>query len=308
MRLHPVIGERILSAVPGLEQVARAVRHEHERWDGDGYPDGLAGDAIPLASRIVLACDAWHALVSDRPYRKALDHEAALAELRRCAGTQFDPGVVAALLESVTAPRGAAVLGARRRCRRRARQHLPGQPGARAGRPDLRRDGGRRGAPHRRRARGRGRGGARRDRSLDAVDRALPPRQRHRPDADQRRRAGADRAAPPRRRDLPARGRRRDAHRDQGRRHALRLARRPRPAGHRARAAAWSSASTAASPCRSCTARRSGGRSGRAAPRTARRSTPATRASCTRSPSRSAERSGAPRRSRRSRRWRAATA
>ena len=96
---------------PGLEQVARAVRHEHERWDGDGYPDGLAGDAIPLASRIVLACDAWHALVSDRPYRKALDHEAALAELRRCAGTQFDPGVVAALLESVTAPRGAASVG-----------------------------------------------------------------------------------------------------------------------------------------------------------------------------------------------------
>ena len=99
MREHPVIGERILATVPGLESVARAVRHEHERWDGDGYPDGLVGDAIPLASRIVLACDAWHALGSDRPYRKALPRDVALAELRRCAGTQFDPTVAAALID-----------------------------------------------------------------------------------------------------------------------------------------------------------------------------------------------------------------
>jgi len=99
MREHPAIGERILVSVPGLESVARAVRHEHERWDGDGYPDGLAGENIPLASRIVLACDAWHALHSDRPYRRALPREEALAELRRCAGTQFDPTVVAALLD-----------------------------------------------------------------------------------------------------------------------------------------------------------------------------------------------------------------
>ena len=104
MREHPVIGERILATVPGLEAVARAVRHEHERWDGDGYPDGLVGDAIPLASRIVLACDAWNALVSDRPYRKALPRDVALAELRRCAGTQFDPTVVAALSTSWRAP------------------------------------------------------------------------------------------------------------------------------------------------------------------------------------------------------------
>ncbi len=104
MREHPVIGERILSSVPGLEAVARAVRHEHERWDGDGYPDGLSGAAIPLSSRIVLACDAWHALVSDRPYRRALDREEAIGELRRCAGTQFDPDVVAALLEVVEHP------------------------------------------------------------------------------------------------------------------------------------------------------------------------------------------------------------
>ena len=104
MRRHPVIGEHILSAVPGLERVARAVRHEHERWDGDGYPDGLAGEEIPLASRIVLACDAWHALVSDRPYRAALGHDAALEEMRRCSGSQFDPAVVEKLLDAVTGP------------------------------------------------------------------------------------------------------------------------------------------------------------------------------------------------------------
>ncbi len=112
MREHPVIGERILSSVPGLEAVARAVRHEHERWDGDGYPDGLSGGPIPLSSRIVLACDAWHALVSDRPYRRALLAEEAIAELRRCAGTQFDPDVVAALLEVIEQPGGATPQGA----------------------------------------------------------------------------------------------------------------------------------------------------------------------------------------------------
>lgn len=104
MREHPEIGERILSSVPGLEAVARAVRHEHERWDGGGYPDGLRGQAIPLSSRIVLTCDAWHALVSDRPYRTALPREAAIAELCRCSGTQFDPRVVSALLAEVHDP------------------------------------------------------------------------------------------------------------------------------------------------------------------------------------------------------------
>ena len=110
MRQHPVIGERILSAVEGLEKVARAVRHEHERWDGGGYPDGLSGEEIPLASRIVLACDAWHALVSDRPYREALAHDVALAELRRCAGSQFDPVVVDTLLATLAEPGGLAVV------------------------------------------------------------------------------------------------------------------------------------------------------------------------------------------------------
>jgi diguanylate cyclase (GGDEF)-like protein/putative nucleotidyltransferase with HDIG domain len=98
MRQHPVIGERILRAIPGLGSIARVVRHEHERWDGDGYPDGLKGNEIPLEARIILACDAYHAMVSDRPYRRAMPHADAIAELSRNAGTQFDPEVVEMLI------------------------------------------------------------------------------------------------------------------------------------------------------------------------------------------------------------------
>jgi len=98
MRQHPVIGERIMRAMPGMGSIARVVRDEHERWDGGGYPDGLAGEAIPLAARIILACDAYHAMVSDRPYRKAMDHHDAMAELTANAGTQFDPEVVQSLV------------------------------------------------------------------------------------------------------------------------------------------------------------------------------------------------------------------
>lgn len=83
MREHPAIGERILRQLPGLAGVALAVRHEHERWDGNGYPDGLVGEEIPLTSRIVLACDAYNALVSDRPYRRKLTRADAIAELER---------------------------------------------------------------------------------------------------------------------------------------------------------------------------------------------------------------------------------
>ena len=98
MRQHPAIGERILRAIPGLGDVARIVRHEHERWDGKGYPDQLAGAEIPVGSRIILACDAYHAMISDRPYRKAMEHADAMAELTGHAGTQFDPEVVQALV------------------------------------------------------------------------------------------------------------------------------------------------------------------------------------------------------------------
>lgn len=99
MRQHPVVGERILASTESLAHLASAVRAEHERWDGGGYPDGLLGDQTPLASRIVLACDAYDAMTSDRPYRAALRAAEARAELHRHAGTQFDPGVVEALLE-----------------------------------------------------------------------------------------------------------------------------------------------------------------------------------------------------------------
>jgi HD-GYP domain-containing protein (c-di-GMP phosphodiesterase class II) len=101
MKQHPVIGERIVARIPGLESVADAIRHEHERWDGKGYPDGLKGDSIPLASRIVLVCDAFHAMTSDRPYREAMPVDDARAELVRHAGTQFDPVIVGALLSSL---------------------------------------------------------------------------------------------------------------------------------------------------------------------------------------------------------------
>jgi HD-GYP domain-containing protein (c-di-GMP phosphodiesterase class II) len=98
MRRHPVIGARIIAAVDSLRHLAPAIRADHERFDGHGYPDGLAGEDIPLASRIVLACDAYHAMVSERPYRRALPPETAVRELQANAGTQFDPAVVDTLV------------------------------------------------------------------------------------------------------------------------------------------------------------------------------------------------------------------
>ncbi|MBJ7459088.1 MAG: HD-GYP domain-containing protein [Thermoleophilaceae bacterium] len=98
MKRHPEIGERIVLPVPGFAAVAKAIRHEHERWDGAGYPDGLVGDEIPLASRIVLVCDAFHAMITDRPYRQSIGLVEARNEMVRNAGTQFDPDVVEALL------------------------------------------------------------------------------------------------------------------------------------------------------------------------------------------------------------------
>ncbi|HVF79686.1 MAG TPA: HD domain-containing phosphohydrolase, partial [Solirubrobacteraceae bacterium] len=98
MAEHPVIGERILRSIGGFAAVADIVRHEHESFDGSGYPDGLVGDKIPIGSRIILACDAYHAMTSDRPYRARMSHADAFTELTRCAGEQFDPGVTAALI------------------------------------------------------------------------------------------------------------------------------------------------------------------------------------------------------------------
>jgi diguanylate cyclase (GGDEF)-like protein len=97
MRQHSIIGERILSAAPALAPVAKLVRASHERWDGCGYPDGLKGEEVPMGARIVSVCDAYEAITADRLYQKARTPEQALEELRRNAGTQFDPAVVDAI-------------------------------------------------------------------------------------------------------------------------------------------------------------------------------------------------------------------
>jgi diguanylate cyclase (GGDEF)-like protein len=96
MRRHTLIGERIVAAAPALGAVARLVRASHERWDGRGYPDAVAGEDIPLGARIVAVCDAYDAIVADRPYRRGRSIAAAMDELQRCSGSQFDPAVVAA--------------------------------------------------------------------------------------------------------------------------------------------------------------------------------------------------------------------
>jgi two-component system, cell cycle response regulator len=99
---HTLIGERIVSAAEALRPVGRVVRSSHERWDGAGYPDGLSGEDIPLGARIVLVCDAWDAMTSDRTYRRALAPDVAAEELRANTGTQFDADVVDALLAVVS--------------------------------------------------------------------------------------------------------------------------------------------------------------------------------------------------------------
>jgi diguanylate cyclase (GGDEF)-like protein len=105
MRRHPLIGERILLEAPALRPVARLVRSSHERWDGGGYPDGLRGDEIPLGARVVAVCDAFHAMTTERPYRQPIEEEQAVAELRGCAGTQFDPIVVDAFCRVIARER-----------------------------------------------------------------------------------------------------------------------------------------------------------------------------------------------------------
>jgi len=103
IRCHSAWGAETLASIPGLEAVAAVVRFHHERWDGGGYPDGLRGARIPLASRIICVCDSYAAMTADRPYRLAMEPDQALAEVREASGSQFDPMIVSALAEAVEA-------------------------------------------------------------------------------------------------------------------------------------------------------------------------------------------------------------
>ena len=97
VRLHPIMGASILSRLPGMERIVPIVLHHHEHWDGSGYPSGLSQVAIPLEARIVHIADSWDAITSAKPMGRGLETEEALAELRRCSGTQFDPVLVDAM-------------------------------------------------------------------------------------------------------------------------------------------------------------------------------------------------------------------
>ena len=99
IRQHPRFGARILLRVAALREALPYVLYHHERWDGGGYPTGRAGEAIPLEARVLAVADAFDAMTSDRPYRPALGRDEALAEVARCAGTQFDPEIVRVFLE-----------------------------------------------------------------------------------------------------------------------------------------------------------------------------------------------------------------
>jgi HD-GYP domain-containing protein (c-di-GMP phosphodiesterase class II) len=101
MKRHAVVGGELVARIDAFAHLAPAVRASHERWDGGGYPDGLAGEEIPLAARIISACDTYEAIVTDRPYRPASTPEQACEELRRVAGAQLDPCVVDALLDEL---------------------------------------------------------------------------------------------------------------------------------------------------------------------------------------------------------------
>ena len=101
---HPQAGVDILSPIEFVDDVKRVILHHHERWDGRGYPEGLAGEAIPLGARVLGVVDAFRSMTSERPYRPAMSLAAAIREVKRCSGTQFDPTVVKAFL-NVKAPK-----------------------------------------------------------------------------------------------------------------------------------------------------------------------------------------------------------
>jgi HD-GYP domain-containing protein (c-di-GMP phosphodiesterase class II) len=113
MRQHTLIGERILDAAPALSRAAKLVRWSHERWDGHGYPDSISGEQIPLGSRIIAVCDAFAAMTADRPYRNAMTAKAAVRELEKCGGAQFDRAVVRAFVGALSErdDRGAISVG-----------------------------------------------------------------------------------------------------------------------------------------------------------------------------------------------------
>jgi putative nucleotidyltransferase with HDIG domain len=102
MKSHPVRSAKILDKITPLRNLIPGIKHHHERFDGLGYPDGLKGNAIPLYARMILIADTYDAMTSTRPYRLALDREIAFAELRKCAGTQFDPVLVEAFIQALT--------------------------------------------------------------------------------------------------------------------------------------------------------------------------------------------------------------
>jgi len=111
IRTHATKGAELLEGLTSFdEEVIQGVRHHHERYDGNGYPDGLAGQAIPLAARIIMLCDSIDAMLSDRPYRPALSTEMVHQELRRCSGTQFDPKIVEVIIQKGTIARAAALI------------------------------------------------------------------------------------------------------------------------------------------------------------------------------------------------------
>jgi putative nucleotidyltransferase with HDIG domain len=133
---HPVIGAQLLEGLSVVASAAPIVRAHHERWDGDGYPDGLRGDAIPLLSRVLATCDAFAAMASDRPHRRGMGTETALEQIRQGRGSQFDPRVVDALVAVVTgAPSGPAADGDG--ARNASRQGRSAAPPAPRGRRDL---------------------------------------------------------------------------------------------------------------------------------------------------------------------------
>ena len=114
MRTHPEVGERILQPIQSLQAILPIVRHHHERWDGYGLPGPARGTRDPARGRIVAVCDAFRAMTEDRPYRASLEEAEALSELRSCAGSQFDPDCVEALMHALDRRGGEATVVALR--------------------------------------------------------------------------------------------------------------------------------------------------------------------------------------------------